>query len=815
MRLRIVGAVFKKDLLSLLPLVLTSALLFAGDAVITRLDLLPVWSQFGIAVLQVALLVLVLAIFQLDSPASLTDDWLCRPLRVRELLAAKFALLICAVYLPRALGALVADLTLGLSLGEALQDALLLPPNLLPHLLLIFLFTAIVTRNLVQGFGVLFAMLIAVFVVPTPFLRPHDPTTPGIREELWMSGISWLATTPAVLACLLLLVLAFWLVYRRRRIALARVLLGVAFGGAILFVVLPMALLPWETTFALQKTLGPQPRAGVPEFSLHSPNYCLPSVRREELATDAAFLAAIRKTGLVLWEDEALRGLAPDAVAFLTQVQARGLPLDWRVKLNYVQARNSALRPATYLTDRGGGALLSHTWMLPKAIPGLHLTYSLTLLAPEEHSLPIDGQRRALPGIGYCSARREADHRIHVDCFQGFSRTAQISAELPRIPATRDYSAVDFSPGWTRALSGKRVKLAIGSSRLTSSDHVTVTAWHVAGYVDPQITLPGTCPLSEGAGVNLPAAHWRDTAPHQAHSIHVEPGVQLEVLDFGGEGSPVVLLPGLGATAHSFDELAPLLSPKHRVLAITRRGSGYSSRPDFGFDTPRLAQDVLGVMDALQLDKALLVGHSIAGEELTWLGGHHPGRFSGLVYLDAAYDRSADPSGNSRLRALSRGLPPEPPIPPDAMRNYHAMSKLLAERGRVRLPEGELIAFWNVDKPFLAGTPAMDPRTQQAMLAAIRAPDYAAVKIPALAVYALEDADKPLPPWYDANDAGLRATLTEIARVNDTLKRENIEQFRRGVGRAQILELRNASHYVIQSNPREVLEAIEEFAGSN
>ena len=65
-------------------------------------------------------------------------------------------------------------------------------------------------------------------------------------------------------------------------------------------------------------------------------------------------------------------------------------------------------------------------------------------------------------------------------------------------------------------------------------------------------------------------------------------------------GHPILLLPGLGATAHSYDELAPLLAKKHRVVAMTRRGTGNSSKPDFGFDTPRLAQDVLQVMDAMK-----------------------------------------------------------------------------------------------------------------------------------------------------------------------------------------------------------------------
>ena len=112
-----------------------------------------------------------------------------------------------------------------------------------------------------------------------------------------------------------------------------------------------------------------------------------------------------------------------------------------------------------------------------------------------------------------------------------------------------------------------------------------------------------TCPLPSSEANHFQQALWRDSAKHEATSITVDRGVQLEVLDFGGQGSPIVLLAGLGATAHSYDELAPMLAEKHRVVAITRRGSGYSSRPDYGFDTPRLAQDVLQVMDALKLPR--------------------------------------------------------------------------------------------------------------------------------------------------------------------------------------------------------------------
>jgi pimeloyl-ACP methyl ester carboxylesterase len=292
--------------------------------------------------------------------------------------------------------------------------------------------------------------------------------------------------------------------------------------------------------------------------------------------------------------------------------------------------------------------------------------------------------------------------------------------------------------------------------------------------------------------------------------VNVDDGVQLEVLDFGGTGSTLLLLPGLGATAHSYDELAPLLARHHRVVAMTRRGTGGSSKPDFGFDTPRLARDLLRVMDAMGLKKVVLVGHSIAGDELTWLGGHHPERFDGLIYLDAAYDRSADRK-NPRLRELGRFLPPEPPIPPAALRNFDAMTSLLLERGHVRIPEGELVAFFQMDNPYLAGTPGIDGRTQQASSAAIEKPDYAKVKIPALAIYAIADPNAPLPAWYDSNDKQTVADVAEKNRLLAAVQRDNIELFRRSVEGGRVLELQNSQHYIHQASQLEVLEAIEKF----
>ena len=488
-----------------------------------------------------------------------------------------------------------------------------------------------------------------------------------------------------------------------------------------------------------------------------------------------------------------------------------------------------SLRPAHYITDDAGGSLLSHAWILPgSALQGLNretvslqLNYFLTLLKPRNFNLPTDGKRHAFPGLGFCSAALDGTgQQIDVDCFTASKPPAQISAELAEISASRVYTPVDFAPAWVQWPYSQRVELTLGSPRLAKQGSITVTAWDVAGYVEKSLTTPGilgadaeTCPLPAASPGNFGKSRWRDAAPHEPYSIRVDEGVQLEVLDFGGQGSPMLLLPGLGATAHTFDDLAPLLARKHRVVAMTRRGTGYSSKPDYGFDTPRLAQDVLQVMDAMDLDKVWLVGSSIAGDELTWLGGHHPDRFNGFVYLDAAYDRSKDRVNQESVswRELNRRLPPEPPIPPSALLNYGAMSKFLEERGHVRYPEGELIALLQVNNPWLAGTPDIDGRTQQAISAAIQAPDYRALKVPALAIYAIRDPDKPLPPWYDANDAELSANLAELFRIRDAKQRHSIEQFRSNVANGQVLEMRNATHFIYQSNQAEVLEAVEKF----
>ncbi len=72
-----------------------------------------------------------------------------------------------------------------------------------------------------------------------------------------------------------------------------------------------------------------------------------------------------------------------------------------------------------------------------------------------------------------------------------------------------------------------------------------------------QIALLIAFPLALGAQDET-----SDTSPHVQRFVEVEPGVKLEVLEWGGTGRPVVLLAGRGSQAHVFDDFAAKLTPQ-------------------------------------------------------------------------------------------------------------------------------------------------------------------------------------------------------------------------------------------------------------
>src|SRR5438132_183530 len=150
--------------------------------------------------------------------------------------------------------------------------------------------------------------------------------------------------------------------------------------------------------------------------------------------------------------------------------------------------------------------------------------------------------------------------------------------------------------------------------------------------------LPACIAVACAMGCNASLPH-----PHTAATIRmtrIAPGVSLEALDWGGSGAPLVFLAGLGNTGHVFDDFAPQFTDSFHVIGITRRGFGASAGSPPPSDLDTLVADITAILDTLRLGHVILVGHSIAGEEMTRFAEIHATRCAGLVYLDAAYDRS-------------------------------------------------------------------------------------------------------------------------------------------------------------------------------
>jgi pimeloyl-ACP methyl ester carboxylesterase len=125
-----------------------------------------------------------------------------------------------------------------------------------------------------------------------------------------------------------------------------------------------------------------------------------------------------------------------------------------------------------------------------------------------------------------------------------------------------------------------------------------------------------------------------DLSDHKVQFITTEPGVTLEVLDWGGTGDYFVLLTGLGDNAHVFDNFAYQFNDLFHVIGITRRGFGKSSKPEDGYSEEIRVRDYISILDQLNISKASFAGHSIACGELNYLGSHYQDRINKLVYID-------------------------------------------------------------------------------------------------------------------------------------------------------------------------------------
>jgi len=269
-------------------------------------------------------------------------------------------------------------------------------------------------------------------------------------------------------------------------------------------------------------------------------------------------------------------------------------------------------------------------------------------------------------------------------------------------------------------------------------------------------------------------------------------GVKLHCVDWGGRGDTILFLAGFNDPAHVYDNFAPQFTDHFRVLGLTRRGVGESDKPASGYDASTRVEDVRQFLDSLNIGKVSLIGHSMAGDELTLFATRYPERTNKLVYFDAAYDRT--PEG--WLAGLS-----------DPANKAGMMQRARMEA--LGMPEASKIHVEKMPSP-----------DQWAILVAMHKAifafrqDYTKIRAPTLAFYAVT-ADEHYPSrWLPKDaDASLRAKAEEWWKEKGhALMRESVEQFRREIAHGEIVELNDAQHYVFRGDTaNEVAAKTREF----
>ena len=148
-----------------------------------------------------------------------------------------------------------------------------------------------------------------------------------------------------------------------------------------------------------------------------------------------------------------------------------------------------------------------------------------------------------------------------------------------------------------------------------------------------------------------------------------------------GSGPPLLLVSGLGGAAIGWDPvLVRALAEDHRVVTYDNRGTGLSDKPDEPYTIALFASDAVGLLDALGIERAHVLGPSMGGMIALELGAHHPERVASLVLA------CTTPGGRNAVQA-----------PPESL-------AALQSRGSLG-PEESAVAAWRLaySDAFIAG----------------------------------------------------------------------------------------------------------------
>ena len=141
-------------------------------------------------------------------------------------------------------------------------------------------------------------------------------------------------------------------------------------------------------------------------------------------------------------------------------------------------------------------------------------------------------------------------------------------------------------------------------------------------------------------------------SPTLFNDVRLSNGVRLHYAQQGPRTGPAVLmLHGYADSWFSFSRVMPLMPAEVRVIVPDQRGHGDSDRPGSGYAVSEFADDASRLLDALDVSKAVVIGHSMGTFVARRLVAKDPGRVTRLVLIGGAL--AAD---NAALRELAAGV---------------------------------------------------------------------------------------------------------------------------------------------------------------
>ncbi len=273
-------------------------------------------------------------------------------------------------------------------------------------------------------------------------------------------------------------------------------------------------------------------------------------------------------------------------------------------------------------------------------------------------------------------------------------------------------------------------------------------------------------------------------------------GLRFHYREYGRQGArPLVLLHGVASNARIWITTAPLLAERFHVLALDQRGHGESDKPDSGYDFASVVADVLALLDALVLERLVLIGHSWGGNVALEFAARYPERTAGLVLVDGGFMELSGRPGMTWERAEREMAPPD---------LTHLTPSKLIEMAR----QWELGPIWSdeVEAALLANFDVMEAGTIRPRLSrsnhmqVVRAlwdqrPSELCprVRCPVLFVAAEREASGRTREWME-------------------MKREAIAQMATLLADCRVRWFPDTIHDIPLQRPTELAQTIEEFA---